>query len=148
MLKTPSKSFNREFSRRLHQALDHKGYDRFKRTRLIADKLKLTTSPVSKWLNGHTIPLPNRMEELCDAFEINSSFLIDGSGPIDKGINTHINQDLFIACLEKIFESKINFNSKQVAVLTAELYERSMQKGSFDYSSLNRLIKLMNTHET
>jgi len=138
------KSYNTEFATRLHQALDHKGYDRFKRTRLIADKLKLTTSPVSKWLNGHTVPLPKRMEELCDAFEINSAFLIDGAGPIDKDQDSlDINVDLLNECVAACIKALDGESHEKIASVVAEIYQISSVKNSVDTEALNRLVKLI-----
>jgi len=137
-------NYNYEFADRLHQALDHKGYDRFKRTRLIADKLNLTTSPVSKWLNGHTKPLPDRLEQLCIAFEINSAFLITGTGPIDLiEDELIINSDLLEDCIDEVYKQLEGTSKEKIAQVIAELYTVSASIGTLDRKTLNRLIKLV-----
>ena len=137
-------NYNYDFADRLHQALDHKGYDRFKRTRLIADKLKLTTSPVSKWLNGHTKPLPKRLEQLCAEFEINSSFLITGTGPIDLiEDELTIDSDLLEKCIDAVYEQLQGHPKEKIAQVIAELYTISATQSKLDLNGLNRLIKLV-----
>lgn len=139
-----NQNYNYNFSDRLHQALDHKGYDRFKRTRLIANKLNLTTSPVSKWLNGHTIPLPNRLEQLCLAFDINSSFLITGTGPIDTiEDELSINAELLEQCLYEVYKHLEGSPKVKIAQVIAELYTVSVAENSLDKNALKRLVKLV-----
>ena len=139
-----NQNYNYDFADRLHQALDHKGYDRFKRTRLIANKLNLTTSPVSKWLNGHTIPLPSRLEQLCYAFEINSAFLITGTGPIDMiEDELSINAELLEECVYEVYNHLEGSPKEKIAQVIAELYTVSATENSLDKTALKRLIKLV-----
>ena len=134
-------NYQKGFSERLHKELDRLGYDRHKRTRLIADKLGLTTSPVSKWLNGHTIPLPSRMQELCEAFNLDQTYLISGQQDFEH-TNTDIDTGFFHECInETIYREHFeNLDFHTLCTICIMVYNNGIRKKEVNKEFLRQIL--------
>ena len=132
------------FSERLHQAMDHMGIDRYKRTRKVSDDLGISTSPVSKWFNGHTVPTFKRTKQLCETYNIRVGFLIDGTGPIEATEEaSDLNTDLLMNCIMEAEKRLPNLSKDKLAQLTAGLYADSYESGEVNQKSLERIATLL-----
>ncbi len=132
------------FSERLHQAMDHVGLDRFKRTRKVADDLGISTSPVSKWFNGHTVPTFKRTKQLCETYNIRVGFLIDGTGPIEANQEaSDLNTDLLMQCIVEAEKRLPNLTKEKLAQLSSGLYADSFESGEVNLKALDRIASIL-----
>lgn len=69
-----------DFARRLHKAMDKKGYPQRGRARILSKKFDISDKGAGKWLNGDAIPETSKIPLLAEFLDINSEWLLSGTG--------------------------------------------------------------------
>ncbi|MDV7458263.1 hypothetical protein R4643_12315 [Acinetobacter baumannii] len=89
-----------EFAKRLHIAMDKKGYPIRGRARILSNEFKISDKGASKWLNGEAIPETSKIPLLAAFLSVNTEWLLSG---VDDQNNLKTSENLINnQCLNKI----------------------------------------------
>lgn len=104
-----------EFAKRLHLAMDTKGYPLRGRARILSQEFKISDKGAGKWLNGEAIPETSKIPLLASFLGVNSEWLISGNGQMEPSLykenSVEINK---IESIELINLAKLNQNIEKL----------------------------------
>lgn len=66
------------FARRLHEAMDIKGYAKRGRARILSQKFEVSDKGAGKWLNGDAIPETSKIPLLANFLDVKAEWLLSG----------------------------------------------------------------------
>lgn len=67
-----------EFAKRLHNAMDKKGYPLRGRARVLSKEFHISDKGAGKWLNGESIPETSKIPHLANFLKVNAEWLLTG----------------------------------------------------------------------
>lgn len=70
-----------EFAKRLHDAMDKKGYPVRGRARVLSKEFQISDKGAGKWLNGDAIPETSKIPVLASFLGVNAEWLLNGNTP-------------------------------------------------------------------
>ncbi|MDQ1210582.1 SOS-response transcriptional repressor LexA [Acinetobacter baylyi] len=91
-----------EFAKRLHDAMDKKGYPVRGRARVLSKEFYISDKGAGKWLNGDAIPETSKIPLIAKFLKVNSEWLLSGSGDMDISNNIKNIMDNNIDLKEKL----------------------------------------------
>ena len=97
-----------EFTKRLHEAMDKKGYPVRGRARVLSKEFQISDKGASKWLNGDAIPETSKIPLLASFLGVNAEWLLNGNNFNSVSIKEEIrlNQfDQILSQIQRLFKS-------------------------------------------
>lgn len=80
-----------EFAKRLHHAMDIKGYPMRGRARVLSKEFQISDKGAGKWLNGEAIPETSKIPLLAQFLNTNAEWLLSGGEALDtEKVTAHI----------------------------------------------------------
>ncbi|ENW92785.1 S24 family peptidase [Acinetobacter dispersus] len=76
-----------DFAKRLHQAMDIKGYPMRGRARILSKEFEVSDKGASKWLNGEAIPETSKIPLIAKFLNVNSEWLLSGAKLLSESSN-------------------------------------------------------------
>jgi len=110
LMTTKMDKVKEEFAKRLHDAMDKKGYPVRGRARVLSKEFHISDKGAGKWLNGEAIPETSKIPILARFLDTTSEWLLSGEMQNKEEItylNERVEDDL-----NKVYEKFIDdFNS-------------------------------------
>lgn len=105
-----------EFAKRLHDAMDKKGYPVRGRARVLSKEFQISDKGAGKWLNGDAIPETSKIPVLAAFLGVNAEWLLNGNSHASTP-NTEIFQlkqfDQILNQMYRLFKNG-NLNKEQI----------------------------------
>lgn len=105
-----------EFAKRLHDAMDKKGYPVRGRARVLSKEFQISDKGAGKWLNGDAIPETSKIPVLASFLDVNAEWLLNGNTP-ESTPNTETFQlkqfDQILNQMYRLFKNG-NLNREQI----------------------------------
>ncbi len=79
LMSTKTDKVKEDFAKRLHKAMDSKGYPRRGRARILSKEFNISDKGAGKWLNGEAIPETSKIPLLAAFLDINAEWLLSVS---------------------------------------------------------------------
>ena len=79
LMTTKTDRVKEEFARRLHNAMDKKGYPVRGRARVLSKEFHISDKGAGKWLNGDAIPETSKIPVLAAFLDVNAEWLLNGN---------------------------------------------------------------------
>lgn len=95
-----------EFAKRLHDAMDKKGYPVRGRARVLSKEFQISDKGAGKWLNGESIPETSKIPLIAKFLDVKSEWLISGNEEITKFSDNNLIQSNTLRSLEKEYNVK------------------------------------------
>jgi len=147
----PDSQLRREdFSRRLNEALDARGYPPKNRGRqtALADAMDVSQGAARKWLEGESFPDLDKIVDLALKLKINSDWLLTGRGDMDierKRESHPIDERLLSEVMDYASRRTegMKLTPARQARLVMLLYEVALKDGTVDTPLSESIIKLV-----